>query len=142
MSRDADILNEGRRRERTQTLFYRSLSAAAESAGDAATAERLNELLADEQHHVSRLTARLLEGGEKPDEAFERPAVPSLAAWEAPARARETDEVDWYEAALERVEDADTRAVLQEILDSERHHRRSLGGKWMSAAHDDHEGEP
>ena len=140
MSAEATLLREGRSRERAQALFYRSLSAEAERVGDASTAERLNELLADEQHHVSRLTARLLEAGEATDDIMQTPDVPALDAWEAAARAREAEEVRWYEDAVGRVVDPGTRAVLAEILESERHHHESLSGKWMSAAPNDHEG--
>jgi rubrerythrin len=135
------ILQEGRRRERTRAAFYRLLAGDAELAGDAATAERLNELLADEQHHVSRLTARLLEMGEKPGEARERPEVPDLDAWEEVARGLEADEVAWYEQAIGRVRDDETASILREILASERHHHERLGGKWMPAAHHDDQGD-
>ena len=130
----ADVLREGRRRERGMAAFYRSLSGMAEERGDAAAAERLNELLADEQHHVSRLTARLLELGESLGE--ERPDRPRVEweGWEKAARLREADEVAWYEAALDRVDDPAARAILEEILASERHHRKELGGKWMAAS--------
>ena len=44
------------------------------------------------------------------------------------------NEIEWYEAALEgETLDDQTRALLSEILVSERHHERELGGKWMSA---------
>lgn len=130
----ADILQQGRARELEQALFYRYLSSDAEAAGDTAAAERLNDLLADEQHHVSRLTARLLELGEKPAEARPaRPVVPPLDDWEADARRREAEEVAWYEAALTQVEEPATAAVLAGILASERHHREWLSGKWVPA---------
>ena len=135
MSDTVRILQEGRRRERVQAGFYRLLAGTAEAAGDDTTAERLNELLADEQHHVSRLTARLLEMAEKPGEGGDVPDVPRLDAWEDAARRREADEVAWYEEAIARVQDAETAAVLREILASERHHHERLGGKWMPAAH-------
>ncbi len=135
MSETVRVLQEGRRRERAQTGFYRTLAGDAESAGNVEAAERLNELLADEQHHVSRLTARLLEMGETPGEAREAPEVPGLDAWQEVARAREADEVAWYEDAVGRVDDDETVAVLREILRSERHHHERLGGKWMPAAH-------
>jgi rubrerythrin len=135
MSEAVRILQEGRRRERGRAAFYRLLAGDAELAGDEATAERLNELLADEQHHVSRLTARLLELGATPDDAGDVPEVPGLDAWQAAARALEADEVAWYERAVERVDDQGTAQVLREILASERHHHEQLGGKWMPAAH-------
>ena len=129
------LLEEGRRREREQALFYRFLAGDAENAGDAAAAERLNDLLADEQHHVSRLTARILELGEKPaGDAVPTPVVPALGEWEAVARPREEDEVRWYTEALQGMGDGPTRSIFQEILESERHHRDELAGKWMPAA--------
>jgi rubrerythrin len=127
------LLQEGRRRERAQALFYRMLAGDAESAGDAPAAERLNDLLADEQHHVSRLTARLLELGERPTEAEQFIEVPDLAAWQPVARVREEGEVRWYEDAVGRVDDDQTGDILREILASERHHREELAGKWMPA---------
>lgn len=134
MSDLVELLREGRRREGLQALFYRALSGQAEDAGDPVAAERLNELLADEQHHVSRLTARLLELGEE----VERGRLPApradLEGWEEEARGREADEVAWYESAAEVVDDAPTREILREILASERHHRENLAGKWMSAS--------
>ena len=142
MSGLVTLLEEGRRRERGQALFYRFLAGDAQTAGDARSAERLNELLADEQHHVSRLTARILELGEKPSDAkVTLPDVPSLEGWEAVARPREEEEVRWYTEALERVDDSATRGILQEILISERHHRDELAGKWMSASVNDPEEE-
>ena len=134
MSRILTLLQEARRRELEQAHFYRVLSGDAEHAGDAALAERFNELLADEQHHVARLTARILELGGRPQggDAALRP-VPSLDAWEAEARRREEGEVTWYEGALGGVEDPETRSILDGILESERHHRETLAGKWMPA---------
>lgn len=133
-----EILERSRTREKRQTLFYRALAAEAELGGHASTAERLNELHADEQHHLSRLTARMLELGETPADLseLERPLV-ELGGWEDEAREREEDEVAWYEHLLEErgVEmDEDSRAVLKEILSTEIHHRRELGGKWMPAS--------
>jgi rubrerythrin len=133
MDEPVHLLQEGRRRARTQAAFYRKLAGDAEDAGDIGVAERLNDLLADEQHHVSRLTARLLELGQKPDEEASVPGMAELDAWEGAARIRERAEVEWYEQALERVNEPRTRSVLQEILDAERHHRDSLSGKWTSA---------
>lgn len=126
-------LRDGRRREREQAFFYRILAGDAEAAGDQAVADRLNGLLADEQHHVSRLTARLLELGERPTDESSSLVVPGLRDWESVAKVREEEEVRWYEAALHLVEDEDTAAVLREILASERHHREQLAGKWMPA---------
>ncbi|MCG6957414.1 MAG: hypothetical protein LJF04_15600 [Gemmatimonadetes bacterium] len=133
MSEMTDLLQEGRRRERAQAFFYRVLAGDAEAVGDAPVAEQLNELLADEQHHVSRLTARLLELGEEPGDEEAPVDVPHLASWQPVARSREEEEVRWYEGAVERVDDEETSVMLKEILSSERHHRDDLAGKWMPA---------
>jgi rubrerythrin len=127
-------LEHCRARERAQTRFYRALAARAELQGQDLDAERLNELHADEQHHLSRLTARLLELGGEPAElpASPVPEVP-LEGWESAARTREGEEVEWYEQLLAGRLDPDTRALFEEILESERHHRDVLGGKWMPA---------
>jgi len=134
VSEEATLLREGRLRERAQTRFYRRLAGDAELAGDLAAAERLNDLLADEQHHVSRLTARLLEMGEAPGESAGAQEGRGLEGWEEEARRREADEIGWYEDALKRVPDGPTRSILREILVSERHHYEQLAGKWMPAA--------
>lgn len=127
------LLREGRERERSQTAYYRRLAAAADDAGAEAHAERLNELLADEQHHFSRLTARLMELGDEPPELPDVKGTPNLEGWEAEARAREAGEVAFYKAVLAQEMDEKTRTMLQEILHSERKHREQLAGKWMSA---------
>ena len=129
------LLEESRLREKRQTLFYRSLAAEAEWSDRLDEAERLNGLHADEQHHLSRLTARILELGDRPEDlrGISRPDA-SLDGWEEEARAREDDEIAWYEGILEREElDDEVRRIVEEILASERHHRERLGGKWMSA---------
>ena len=127
------LLREACRREREQTLFYRALIGEAELAGDVRVAERLNELLADEQHHVARLTARLLELGETPDRAPPSPPVARLTTWMGDAEVREAAEVAWYEDAIGTLVDGATAGLFQEILRSERNHLNALGGKWMSA---------
>jgi rubrerythrin len=124
-----DLLREARRRERIQTAYYRRLTGAAEDAEDPGAVERLNELLADEQHHLSRITARLLEMGDSPPELPPGEGSVSLKGWESEARAREAGEVAFYKAALARKIDGRTREILQEILESERRHREELGGK-------------
>ncbi len=123
-----------RRAEKAQTLWYRALAARAEAEGDAAGSERFNGLHADEQHHLSRLTARLLELGVPLAELRDvrRPVLPDEALDEA-VRRREEAEVLAYEALSQLALDDDTRAVVDEILESERHHARALGGKWMPA---------
>ena len=128
------LLGESRRREKAQALFYRTLAAMAIRSGREADAERLNELHADEQHHLSRLTARLLElAGELRDLADVTSPDAPPDAWEDLARRRETDEVAWYEEVLAAPLDPVTREVVEEILASERRHRAELRGKWMSA---------
>lgn len=128
------LLAESRTREKAQTLFYRRLAAEAENRANEAESERLNELHADEQHHLSRITARLLElGGSAADLRHVAEPVASLAEWERVARERERDEISWYERVLAATLDPDTRTVVDEILESERHHIAELRGKWMSA---------
>jgi rubrerythrin len=130
----AGVLEASRAREKRQTLFYRALAARAVAAGDDDASERLNDLHADEQHHLSRLTARLLElGGSPRDLSSVSAPAGGLEDWERVAREREDAEVRWYEAAAALPLDAPTRALLAEILDSERHHAEALRGKWMSA---------
>ena len=128
------LLESCREREKEQTLFYRGLAAAAEGADDPALVDRLNDLHADEQHHLSRLTARILELGDTPADLQRRPeGVPPLDGWEAEAQVREEAEVAWYESVLEHALDDTTRAVLEEILAGERQQVNHLSGKWMSA---------
>ena len=126
-------LEEARAAEREQTLFYRALAGLAEDQADTNTAERINGLLADEQHHFSRLSARLMELGQVPAEHGHAGSVPLLADWEHVAREREQAEIARYEALLRLELDDRTRAVIDEIVASERRHVRELGGKWMGA---------
>lgn len=127
-------LLEARAAEKAQTRFYRQLSAEAEAAGDDAAAERMNGLLADEQHHLSRLTARLLELGAAVDDPTGMDVPPTgLAEWETVARAREAAEVARYEAMPLASMDDETRRLVAEILEVERTHERELGGKWTMA---------
>ncbi len=135
-----ELLVEARTRERAQARFYRALAAEAELAGAHRDAERLNELLADEQHHLSRVSARLLElGGASPEFSGDAPprgpeTPVALQGWEEEARARESEEVAFYrEAEVTPGLDPRTRELLGEIRASEEHHQRELGGKWMSA---------
>lgn len=127
-------LEEARAAEKEQALFYRALAAGAEERGDAALSERLNELHADEQHHLSRLSARLLELGAGLADlsgVATDPATPER--WEAAARIREQAEVLRYERLLEGEMDEATRRLVEEIVDTERHHAEELGGKWTNA---------
>lgn len=127
-------LEAAREAEKAQALFYRALAAEAEGRGDAVLSERFNELHADEQHHLSRLTARLLElGAPLADLAHVTPERVGLDGWEAAARVREEAEVRRYEALATAEMDAQTAALVAEILDTERHHAEELGGKWTAA---------
>lgn len=137
MSMDKNVaaaLAEARAAEKDQALYYRALAAAAEDADDALLAERLNGLHADEQHHLSRLTARLVEAGYAvTDLPNVMPPVPALDAWEAEAREREIGEVACYRALLQMPLDERTAAMLREFLAAEERHAEELGGKWMGA---------
>jgi len=147
-------LRAARGAEKSQTVFYRALALDAEAAGDPATAERLNGLLADEQHHLSRISARLLEWGQplagpadgesgtsgrrgndgRVDESIGPVGgADRLAGWETAARTREHGEIERYEAILELALDERTRDMIVAFLDAERSHAESLGGKWMGA---------
>jgi rubrerythrin len=127
-------LQAARVAEKRQALFYRALAAAAEAAGDDDLSERLNGLHADEQHHLSRLTVRLVEFGQAVTDLGAESAPPvSLDTWEDLARARERDEIDRYEELLRRRIDDRTRAMLEEFIAAERAHAEALGGKWMGA---------
>jgi ferritin-like protein len=130
-----DALQDARAAEKEHALFYRALAAAAEERGDAALGERFNELHADEQHHLSRLTARLIELGAAPRDLDAVAAGPGdLDGWEIEARLRETAEVARYEKLLaRRAADARTEDLLRAILHTERHHAAELGGKWTAA---------
>jgi rubrerythrin len=138
-------LESARAAEREQTQFYRALAAQAEDAGDSVLSERFQELHADEQHHLSRITARLLElespadadsRSRAPEGGEARPRtlqLPRLEGWEPPAREREAAEVRRYEALLEEPLDEGTRGLVEQILEVERHHLRDLAGKWTPA---------
>jgi D-sedoheptulose 7-phosphate isomerase len=129
-----EALTRLRREEKAQTLWYRSLAARAEEAGQPADAERFNGLHADEQHHLSRLTARLLEWDEGLEDLRGIPAPSNQAGpVDEAVRRREEAEIAAYEAVLELDLDPPTRALIEEILASERQHARVLGGKWMLA---------
>lgn len=129
-------LLRARAAEKQQALFYRALASSAEDAADTVTAERLNDLHADEQHHFSRISARLMELGEDPSDTGTRPpktAAANLANWEIEAREREEAEIERYDELLRLDLDDETRRLLEAILAVERHHAESLGGKWTPA---------
>ena len=128
------LLHEARRAEKRQALFYRALAAAAEDANAEDLSERMNGLHADEQHHLSRLTVRLVEFGEPVADLGAEPApAVHLDGWEGAARANETDEIERYERLLGETLDERTRTMIEEFLTAERSHAAVLGGKWMGA---------
>jgi rubrerythrin len=120
--------------EKEQALFYRAMAADAEQRGDEDLAGRFHDLHADEQHHLSRLTARLIELGHAPaDLRSIAPAVDIRPDWETIARDREHDEVRRYESLLQEQLDEETRRLVEAILGVERSHAAELGGKWTLA---------
>jgi rubrerythrin len=129
-----EALQRCREAEKSQAVFYRRLAALAESAGDEPLSQRLHDLHADEQHHLSRLTARLLELGARVAD-LSHVAAPDagLDDWEPVARGRERAEAERYQAAALLPLDEPTSALIEQILETERHHARELGGKWMPA---------
>lgn len=128
------LLHEARRAEKRQALFYRALAAAAEEVNAAELSERMNGLHADEQHHLSRLTVRLVEFGEPvTDLGAETTPAADLDSWEDVARANEGDEIERYERLLGEPLDERTRTMIEEFLTAERSHATVLGGKWMGA---------
>lgn len=127
-------LHAARHDEKLQALHYRALAAEAEATGDAALAERFHDLHADEQHHLSRLTARLIELNVEPEDLGGlRAGAVSLASWREETGRREAGEIARYESLLARPMDGVTRALIEQILETERAHARELGGKWMPA---------
>lgn len=129
-----ELIESARLAEKEQALVYRGLSARAEVADRADLAQRFHDLHADEQHHVSRLTARLLELGLLPRELpnSTRIIVP-LEGWEPHVRLREEAEKSRYLRILEEELDLDTRQLVESILEVEEHHLAELGGKWTMA---------
>ena len=127
-------LQHARRAEKEQALFYRSLVTQAENAGHTQVAEDLNGLHADEQHHLSRLTVRLVEADQTVED-LGGVGMPTTvyADWETEARKREREEIARYEAIAAMPLDTFTAALIAEILNVERQHEESLGGKFMSA---------
>jgi rubrerythrin len=123
-----------RRAEKAQALFYRRLAATAEGAGDESLAARFHDLHADEPHHLSRLTARLVELGLDPAPLDDvAPPAAEIAGWEAAARAREGEEIAGYEELRRLPLDPATARLVASILEVERIHAGELGGKWTMA---------
>lgn len=127
-------LKETRRAEKEQALFYRALAARAEEINDAVLSEDLNGLHADEQHHLSRLTVRLLELDQQV-ESLDHLRTPDieLDGWRDVAAAREAAEVERYEKLLQLPLDPETAALISGFLEVERNHAAELGGKYMGA---------
>ena len=131
---EATLLEACRRAEKEQAIFYRRLASDAELRDDVDLAQRFHDLHADEQHHLSRLTARLIEMGQQPADVGEvRAPELDVLGWEAVAREREEEEIRRYEGLLGTAIGDHTRALAEEILDVERNHARELGGKWTMA---------
>ena len=134
MTEIARVLEECRAAEKEQAHYYRALGARAEAEGDEALAQRFHDLHADEQHHLSRLTARLTELGYVPLDLGDLRMVPvETEGWEGVARRREEAEILRYETLAAAMVDRQTRALAEEILEVERNHARELGGKWTMA---------
>lgn len=122
-----------RHAEKAQALYYRALSAQAEAAAHEPDIEALNGLLADEQHHLSRLMVRLVELGVTVPEPHIDVPRSSYPEWRNDARERERNEVARYERLLREPLDEETAAALSLILDAERQHEKNLGGKYTDA---------
>jgi rubrerythrin len=129
-----ELLHAARAAEKRQALYYRALAAAAEEVNAVELSERLNGLHADEQHHLSRLTVRLVELNQ-PVASLDMEVAPSvqLDGWELEARRREAAEIERYTILLARELDPKTRAAVEQFIEAERRHEETLGGKWMSA---------
>lgn len=128
------LLESARAAEKDQALLYRSLASRAEAADDPELAERFHWLHADEQHHLSRLTARLLELRSLPRELSDPPStVLQLESWQEQVRVREEGEIRRYTKLLEADLDPATRQLIEEIIAVEENHLAELGGKWTMA---------
>lgn len=121
--------------EREQARWYRALSVLAEEAGNEEDIEALNGLVADEQHHLSRLKNRMIELGfaEQVHEVQQQVHEVHYPDWRPRARMLERAEIARYEALLRQDPDEKTRDIIQGILETERLHEQNLGGKYTSA---------
>jgi rubrerythrin len=129
-----DLIEKSRLAEKEQALIYRRLAADAEVGGNPELAQRFHDLHADEQHHLSRLSARVLELGGRPiDLSGIRMDPELLQDWEPIIRRREADEVERYRGLLKKELDPDTHALIEAILAVELQHSAELGGKWTMA---------
>jgi len=131
----APALHEARALEKEQAQFYRVLSAQAEEQGNIEDIEALNGLIADEQHHLSRLSVRLVELGEDlaPLSDAHMPSDAVYPNWHEVARIRERKEIARYERLLALELDDETRKVIDGILDTEQLHEQHLFGKYTDA---------
>lgn len=131
----APALHEARVLEKEQALFYRVLSSQAEELELPEDIEALNGLLADEQHHLSRLSVRLVELGEElaPLSDAHMPTDAIYDNWRDVARIRERKEVARYEALLAQDLDPDTARMIESFLDTEKQHEMHLAGKYTDA---------
>ena len=128
-----DQLQAARVAEKEQALFYRALSSVAEEQGHTEDVEALNGLLADEQHHLSRISVRLVELGiETPDIDAAAPGC-AFERWREVARVREREEIRRYECLLAEPLDQETAAMIREFLTVERQHEHHLAGKYTEA---------
>jgi rubrerythrin len=128
-------LHEARALEKEQAQFYRVLSAQAEEHNHTEDIEALNGMLADEQHHLSRLSVRLVELGEElaPLSDEHMPSEVVYPNWHEVARIRERKEIARYEALLQQNLDAETAVVIRGLLETERQHEEHLSGKYTDA---------
>lgn len=131
----APALHEARALEKQQAQFYRVLSAEAEEQGNLEDVEALNGMLADEQHHLSRLSVRLVELGEElaPLSDAKLPSDAVYPAWQEVARIRERKEIARYEEMLKLELDAETAHMIRSFLETEQEHERHLAGKYTDA---------
>lgn len=131
----APALHEARALEKEQAQFYRALSAEAEEQGNLEDVEALNGMLADEQHHLSRLSVRLVELGEElaPLSDAKLPSDAVYPAWQEVARIRERKEIARYEGMLKLELDAETATMIRTFLETEHEHERNLAGKYTDA---------
>jgi rubrerythrin len=131
----APALHEARALEKEQAQFYRVLSVQAEEEGNLEDVEALNGLLADEQHHLSRLSVRLVELGEElaPFSDEHMPSDAIYANWRDVARIRERKEVARYEEILTLPLDKETAHMIRGFLDVEKQHAQHLAGKYTDA---------
>lgn len=129
-----DLLIEAYHAEREQARWYRALSVLAGDADNDEDVEALNGLVADEQHHLSRLKNRMVElGVEFHTDVTDFTDFTGYPAWKDEARKRERAEIARYEALLAIDLDDETKEMLRGILDTERHHEKNLGGKYTQA---------